>query len=243
MDVHTVAFAVVFLGANVPDAGDGAGGAAFVFRVDPKTRGFVSAAAADAMVAATSLGAPLVTHHAQAVVRRLHRAGIRIDPSRVDVLDSRAMAWLAAPDDSHESGARRVDETLVRLERKVDGNSTDSRGAASRPPLERFRAEILEGAALVQRLRRLDRVRVAADAARREGRVAAILGQLEDVGVGFDASATSAARLIDSGTNSRRSSPPPRRRWAANASTSPRRIAWRRRCTIGSASRSRPTQP
>ena len=188
VDVHTVAFAVVFLGAKVPDAGDGAGGAAFVFRVDPKTRGFVSAAAADAMVAATSLGAPLVTHHAQAVVRRLHRAGIRIDPSRVDVLDSRAMAWLAAPDDSHESGARRVDETLVRLERKLDGNSTDSRGAASRPPLERFRAEILEGAALVQRLRRLDRVRVAADAARREGRVAAILGQLEDVGVGFDAS-------------------------------------------------------
>ena len=192
VDVHVVAFAVVFLGARVPDAGDGAGGAAFVFRVDPKTSGFVSASAADAMAAATSLGAPLVVHHAQAVVRRLHRAGIRLDPSRVDVLDSRAMAWLAAPDDSHESGARRVDEKLDDAERKLDGASAstanDSRGAASRPPLERFRAEILEGAALVQRLRRLERVRVAADAARREGKVAAILGQLEDVGVGFDAS-------------------------------------------------------
>ena len=96
------------------------------------------------------------------------------------------MAWLAAPDDSHESarGAstkRRPPRAETR--RKLDRLA----GRGFTPALERFRAEILEGAALVQRLRRLDRVRVAADAARREGRVAAILGQLEDAGVGFDA--------------------------------------------------------
>ena len=185
VDVHTVAFAVVFLGANVPDAGDGAGGAAFVFRVDPKTRGFVSAAAADAMVAATSLGAPLVTHHAQAVVRRLHRAGIRIDPR----------AWMCWTRARWRGSRRRTTRTSrargasTKRSSASSGKSAETRptrgGAASRPPLERFRAEILEGAALVQRLRRLDRVRVAADAARREGRVAAILGQLEGVGVGF----------------------------------------------------------
>jgi hypothetical protein len=57
-----------------------------------------------------------------------------------------------------------------------------------KPPgaLERFREDLLAGAAVVQRLRR-ERLGNLSHVVRSEGQVAAALGQLEAVGVGFDA--------------------------------------------------------
>ena len=195
VDLRLVAIGVIPLGAAVPDAGDGNGAAVFIFPVvdEPCTNGapMLAPDAKRALERTLACGIPLVMHHAQCVVRWILSADIAVDASRMDVLDPRVMAWLTAPDDAHENGAERIAADVFGAFPDSTSAAEAAKAAdASRmkiPVLERFRAELTLGASLVQRLRRDERVRRAPEATQREGRVAAALGALEDVGVEFDA--------------------------------------------------------
>lgn len=141
---------------------------------------------------------PVVVHHAQAVTRALAEAGARVDPHALEVMDTRCMAWLAAPDDAHEGGIAAVSS---RLHHPGDGsnlgdttNAFDRAGAGDETNddvLGGFRADILASASLAQRLRAT--AGLDPNVVRTEGKVAAALGQMEHVGLGFDPSAVRAA--------------------------------------------------
>ena len=47
------------------------------------------------------------------IARALAEAGVRVDPHALEVMDTRCMAWLAAPDDAHEGGIAAVSSRLV----------------------------------------------------------------------------------------------------------------------------------
>ncbi len=233
---RAVAFGVVFLGRGVPDvAGSNpAGGAMYVFRVD---EGFFLTAQGDALARAvrpdgtrdgtrdgTQDGTrdgtrdgtpcrprPVVVHHAQAVTRELAEARLRVDPHALEVMDTRCMAWLAAPDDAHEGGIAAVSSrfdgvndgstgatttttTTNAFDRAGAGDETnddDVLGGFRADILGGFRADILASASLAQRLRAT--AGLDPNVVRTEGKVAAALGWMEHVGLGFDPSAVRAA--------------------------------------------------
>ena len=226
-----VAFGVVFLGRGVPDvAGSNpAGGAMYVFRVDESDGRVATMAQGDALARAVAAKRavrpdghatttedgtldgtrdgtlcrprPVVVHHAQAVTRELARAQLCVDPHALEVMDTRCMAWLAAPDDAHEGG-------IAAVSSRFDGANDGSTGAATTTTnafdrvgagdetngddvLGGFRADILASASLAQRLRAT--AGLDPNVVRTEGKVAAALGRMEHVGLGFDPSAVRAA--------------------------------------------------
>ena len=227
-----VAFGVVFLGRGVPDvAGSNpAGGAMYVFRVDESDGRVATMAQGDALARAVAAKRairpdghatttedgtldgtrdgtlcrprPVVVHHAQAVTRELARAQLCVDPHALEVMDTRCMAWLAAPDDAHEGG-------IAAVSSRFDGVNDGSTGAATTTTtnafdrvgagdetngddvLGGFRADILASASLAQRLRAT--AGLDPNVVRTEGKVAAALGRMEHVGLGFDPSAVRAA--------------------------------------------------
>ena len=170
----------------------------YVFCVDAAGKIPSTSPAAAALRTMLATTRPLVVHHAQAVVRWLTRAGVNLDISRLDILDARVLAWLAAPDDAHEGGIHKTAAffplfpTQGTAARAAGGPTAGPAGAAvgggpmSRSALELFRGDLLTSAWLVKRLRR-ERLSSIPRVVRTEGQLAAVLGQLEALGVGFDA--------------------------------------------------------
>ena len=148
-------------------------------------------------------------------------AGVHVDVSRASILDPRAMAWLANPENAHEGDVDKVAAEFYPSGFYPDGSGNvrgggggggggglgsgglgdgglgggdhrDSHGGGVTAAggvgsaLERFRDDMLTCASLALRLRR-DRLNHLPEVVRSEGQVAAALGQLEHVGVGFDA--------------------------------------------------------
>lgn len=222
-----VAFGVVFLGGGIPEVPgcDPGGGVCYVFTVDPHgsfasathaaaiTRAITARRQTTADTAGSSQPRPVVVHHAQAVTRELAKAGVIPDVATLEVMDSRCMAWLALPDDSHEGGiavasSRFPDAAGTRpdgstgdapappapdpFERaRTGGSGRDGGGDEKRvDALESFRSDLLSSAALAQRLRRAG---LNPAVVRTEGKVAAALGQIEHLGLGFDPSVVRAA--------------------------------------------------
>ena len=219
-----VAVGVLPLGAGVADAGDGLGGALFAFPVVEtasaaaihsehlvsysngpaleKTKTFsLHDEHRDALLSLLRAGVPLVAFHAQSVFKALGDLGVRpLIPvlARVTVLDARAMAWLHAPDSTHEGGvdeARRKrfseNDAVIDPSRRKDTSTTEA--------FVKFRRDLASSAALVQAFRRASshdaRLRADADllarfarTTLRECRVAALLGVMEHAGIGFDVS-------------------------------------------------------
>ena len=214
-----VAFGVVFLGRGIPDvAGSNpAGGAMYVFRVDASDGRVATREQSDALVRAVGFHKravdgtrdgtqdgtlcrprPVVVHHAQAVTRELAKARVHVDPHALEVMDTRCMAWLAAPDDAHEGGIAAVTSRFNGVNDGSGGatttNAFDRVGAGdetSDDVLGGLRADILASASLAQRLRAT--AGLDPNVVRTEGKVAAALGQMEHVGLGFDPSAVRAA--------------------------------------------------
>ena len=170
---------------------------------------------AAALASLLGAGVPLVAFHAQSVFKALGDLGVRpLTPliARMTVLDARAMAWLHAPDAAHEGGvdeARRTCfsssdaisiDTPARLkkdETKQTNASVKNEKNAENAFLK-FRRDLASSAALVQAFRRASssdaRLRANPDllvrferTTLRECRVAALLGVMEHVGIGFDA--------------------------------------------------------
>ena len=210
-----VAVGVLPLGAGVADAGDGLGGALFAFPVvDTASAAAIHGPAlektktfslhdehADALLSLLRAGVPLVAFHAQSVFKALGDLGVRpLIPllARMTVLDARAMAWLHAPDSTHEGGvdeARRKrfseNDAVIDPSRRKDTSTTEG--------FLKFRRDLASSAALVQAFRRASshdaRLRANADllarfarTTLRECRVAALLGVMEHAGIGFDVS-------------------------------------------------------
>jgi hypothetical protein len=132
-----VAVGVLPLGAGVADAGDGLGGALFAFPVVEtasaaaihgpaleKTKTFsLNDEHRDALLSLLRAGVPLVAFHAQSVFKALGDLGVRpLLPllARMTVLDARAMAWLHAPDSTHEGGVDEARRTCFRRKRRLD---------------------------------------------------------------------------------------------------------------------------
>lgn len=207
-----VAVGVLPLGAGVADAGDGLGGALFLFPVVEtafrraatdgpafeKTKTFsLRDEHRDALLSLLRAGVPLVAFHAQYVFKALGDLGVRpLLPllARMTVLDARAMAWLHAPDSTHEGG---VDEARRTCFRENDASTTNA-SFSERDAFLKFRRDLASSAALVQAFRRASshdaRLRANADllarfarTTLRECRVAALLGVMEHAGIGFDA--------------------------------------------------------
>ena len=197
-----VALGVVLLGSAPEgqsiDAGDGRGSAVYVFPVVSATGGasdkftFAGGQGTTRALQETlaSSGIPIVTHHAQMVVRWLCQLDVRVDISTTTFLDSRTIAWLAAPDDSHELGVEKVDALFP---------NTGTGNQSQKPPTDPFavfRRDLHLCANLVRRFRRLDaasnkhadsaRKQKIASTALRECRAGAILGTLESTGMPFD---------------------------------------------------------
>ena len=207
-----VAVGVLPLGAGVADAGDGLGGALFLFPVVEtafrraatdgpafeKTKTFsLRDEHRDALLSLLRAGVPLVAFHAQYVFKALGDLGVRpLLPllARMTVLDARAMALLHAPDSTHEGG---VDEARRTCFRENDASTTNA-SFSERDAFLKFRRDLASSAALVQAFRRASshdaRLRANADllarfarTTLRECRVAALLGVMEHAGIGFDA--------------------------------------------------------
>ena len=207
-----VAVGVLPLGAGVADAGDGLGGALFAFPVVEtasaaaihgpaleKTKTFsLNDEHRDALLSLLRAGVPLVAFHAQSVFKALGDLGVRpLIPllARMTVLDARAMAWLHAPDSTHEGG---VDEARRTCFSENDASTTNA-SFSERDAFLKFRRDLASSAALVQAFRRASshdaRLRANADllarfarTTLRECRVAALLGVMEHAGIGFDVS-------------------------------------------------------
>ena len=200
-----VAVGVVPLGSAVADAGDGVGGVLFAFPViataggdaGDETSGLaLRPEHAAALAAAARAGGPAVAFHAQAVFKALSALGVCPLPllSRLAVLDARAMAWLHAPDATHEGGVEAAWRACF------PGDARDARrgGRTGETAFRAFRRDLASAAALTQRFGRAAQsgARLRANAAlqarfarttRRESRVAALLGAMERAGIGFDA--------------------------------------------------------
>lgn len=212
-----VGFGIVFLGAhcgggggNGDDCDDGGvsreSRPVYIFGadVDGKLAPDSPATTTLAGLLTSERGTPIVMHHAQTVVRWLVAAGVDVDVSRVDVLDPRVMAWLAAPDAAHEGGIEKVvayfdkaaagghsacgvNVNAINAAAVTAGKGHDVQTvSAPGDALGRFRADLLAAASLTQRLR-LEHLSHLPRVVRVEGQLAALLGQLEAVGVGFDA--------------------------------------------------------
>jgi hypothetical protein len=207
-----VAVGVLPLGAGVADAGDGLGGALFAFPVVEtasaaaihgpaleKTKTFsLNDEHRDALLSLLRAGVPLVAFHAQSVFKALGDLGVRpLIPllARMTVLDARAMAWLHAPDSTHEGG---VDEARRTCFGENDASTTNA-SFSERDAFLKFRRDLASSAALVQAFRRASshdaRLRANPDllarfarTTLRECRVAALLGVMEHAGIGFDVS-------------------------------------------------------
>ena len=216
-----VAVGVLPLGAGVADAGDGLGGALFAFPVVEtafrraatdgpaleKTKTFsLRDEHAAALLSLLGAGVPLVAFHAQSAFKALGDLGVRpLLPllARMTVLDARAMAWLHAPDSTHEGGvdeARRTcfSDAVIDPSRRKDTSTTNA-SFSERDAFLKFRRDLASSAALVQAFRRASshdaRLRANADllarfarTTLRECRVAALLGVMEHAGIGFDVS-------------------------------------------------------
>ena len=164
---------------------------------------------AAALASLLGAGVPLVAFHAQSVFKALGDLGVRpLTPliARMTVLDARAMAWLNAPDAAHEGGvdeARRTCfsssdariDTPLRLDETTNASVS---GKNAENAFLKFRRDLASSAALVQAFRRASssdaRLRANPDllarfarTTLRECRVAALLGVMEHVGIGFDA--------------------------------------------------------
>lgn len=196
-----VAIGVVLLGSpqQVKDAGDGCGSPVFVFPFSatqtPGSDYTLAGGEATRSVVQNVLkrGIPIVTHHTQIVVKWLSSLNVPVNISKTSFLDSRTMAWLAAPDASHEDGVDKVNEMFPDVSGTNKQSHANAMGGAS-TALGKFRLDLHLAAALVQRFRRQSashqtndiETKKIASTTLRECRISAVLGTLERVGIGFD---------------------------------------------------------